>query len=692
MQPATERTVLGSFDGAAFEHFGETSLFFKKGQKFYVATTGPNGEKTDFEIKYTFGVEPLQQYLIASENGKLQALTIAWDTQKNQWFHLYPNEKIHHNDPLHWTGPYLNWNSNCADCHSTTLRKNYNLLDDSYKTAWEIINVDCQACHGPGKAHVEWAQKADASADNRKYSLKELKLPDVFSTAHEQVESCAPCHSRRQRIHAETTFGEPLLNAYLPTLLRENLYYADGQIQDEVYVYGSFVQSKMHRAGVKCSDCHNPHSLKLKFEGNLLCVQCHQQKTRQDFPSLTAKNYDTPEHHFHAEGSEGAQCVNCHMPERTYMVVDPRRDHSFRIPRPDLSLKIDSPNACTMCHTDKTDQWAVQTVEKWYGEKERPMHFGEALAAGREGSAEAVPKLAALIEDSSYPAIARATALEQLRGFPQIEMETISSALSDADPLVRFAAIGSLDRLHVAERKSAVALMLADSIRAVRIEAARMLTDVPPDFFEKGEFAKQKSALQEYKITQYFSADQPSGLLNLGVFFEQESKADSAVFVYRRALEKDRDFYPAYQNLAQLYNRLRRNVEALEVLNQGLGRFPDDGELHYSAGLILAEEKQLVTATEHLQRAVELLPSRPRIWYNCGLAMQQIGKLDEAERALLKAYELQKDNPDFLYAIMAFYMQQERWQEALLFAEKLHEISPDKNATQNFLDQIRKHL
>jgi cytochrome c553 len=362
MQPASGETVLGDFDNASLNQFGVTSSFYMKDGKFMVRTEGTDGKLQDYEIKYTFGVEPLQQYLIDFPGGRMQALSLAWDSRTKErggqrWFHLYPDEKINHDDELHWTQPSQNWNSMCAECHSTRLEKNYDPLNKAFDTCWSEIDVSCEACHGPGSEHVSWAEqkpgwkKLEASKglsillDERKGVHWKIDTKTGNATRSEarnsnnEIEMCARCHARRSPISDGYVHGEPLLDHYLPRLLDEGMYHADGQIDDEVYVYGSFVQSKMFHAGVTCSDCHEPHSLKLRAPGNGVCLQCH-----------TAKKYDAESHYFHKLGSTGASCAECHMPPKKFMVIDPRHDHSIRIPRPDLSVELGTPNACNNCH------------------------------------------------------------------------------------------------------------------------------------------------------------------------------------------------------------------------------------------------------------------------------------------------------------------------------------------------------
>ena len=169
MQVATEETVLADFDNASFTHFGETTRFFRKDGGFFVNAVGPEGERQDYEVKYTFGVYPLQQYLIPFPGGRLQALFICWDSRPaeeggQRWYHLYPDEAIPHTDVLHWTGQHFNWNFMCADCHSTNLHKRYDVDKGAYATAFSEINVSCEACHGPGSKHLEWVAQSGAVA------------------------------------------------------------------------------------------------------------------------------------------------------------------------------------------------------------------------------------------------------------------------------------------------------------------------------------------------------------------------------------------------------------------------------------------------------------------------------------------------------------------------------------------------
>ena len=612
MQPATAETVLGDFDAATFTHLGVTTRFFRRGDRFFVNTEGPDGEPADFELTYTFGVDPLQQYLAPFPGGRLQSLTIAWDTAQRRWFPLYPDERIAPDDPLHWTGRYQNWNLMCAACHSTDLRKRYDSESDRYETTWAEMDVGCQACHGPGAAHVELARTG--ATDPGTPQAWGLVAPFSPGAPAVEVDTCAPCHSRREPLTPVAAHGGPLLDDYLPALLGEGLYHPDGQIMDEVYVYGSFVQSRMHAAGVRCSNCHDPHSLDLRAAGNALCTQCHRDNPVERFPMLEPGRYDTPDHHRHDSGSAGARCVNCHMPARTYMGVDPRRDHSFRVPRPDLSVSLGAPNACTGCHTDRDDAWAADRVAGWAAAPPAP-HIADLIAAGRAGRPEAAEGLAALVSDPAQPAIVRATGLDLLVRFGPRGLAAAQAALRDDDPLVRQTAVRGLEPLAPPARLAALEPLLADPVRGVRIEAARVLADVWSGAAETATPALA-TAVAEYLQALTAAADTPAAHLSLGVTRQRQQALDLAEREYRTALTLDPWFTPARFNLANLLNGRGRNPEAETVLRDGLEHAPDEGELHYSLGLLLAEDDRLQEAADSLGRAAALVPARARIRFN----------------------------------------------------------------------------
>lgn len=697
MDHANPATVLGDFNDRTFEHFGEISRFFKKDGKFYVNTTGPDGEARDFEIKYTFGISPLQQYLVEFPNGHVQCLSIAWDTEKKTWFHLYPDERIAPEDPLHWTQPSQRWNFMCAECHSTNLQKNYDRATDRYTTTWHEMDVGCQACHGPGSEHINWAKRKQVGesglSDELKGILSDMGLLVDYKTDDPtiEMESCARCHSRRHAISPQFKHGERFYDHYRLETLREELYFPDGQIQDEVYVYGSFLQSKMHQAGLRCTDCHNPHTAELRAPGDLLCASCHNPTPPLDrFPSLSAKDYQSAEHHFHPENSTGASCINCHAPARNYMVIDARHDHSFRIPRPDLTQSTGTPNACNQCHTDKTAAWAETAMLEWYGRgwKDRE-HLGTTLHAARTQQPDAQAKLTELFQSEDAPAIIRATALEHLAQYGRSAYESFKGAYNSPDPIIRTTALSVTNVLPDSLQYAHASAALNDPIRSVRIEAARVLYRFGEDIKEahQDDF---ESAFQERMELLDALDDSPATCLNRAVMHQIDGNVEQAIESYKRALELNSQFMAAQVNLANLYNRIGKNEAAEALLKDAIQHSPENGELHYSLGLLLVEMKHIPAAAKHLKQATDLTPRNSRMHYNYSLVLQQLGQDKAAENELLKAGALAPKEGDIIYALAVFYLQRKQPDSALEYALKLDQLYPSSPNIQRMIQDIQR--
>jgi tetratricopeptide (TPR) repeat protein len=682
MAIADSTTVLGDFDDAVFEDGGIRSRFYRRDGRYFVHTEGPGGVMDDFEIAYTFGVEPLQQYLIPFPGGRLQSLTIAWDTARERWFHLYPHHDIPPDDWLHWTRGGQNWNGMCAECHSTNLRKGYDPESDTFDTRWSEIDVSCEACHGPGSRHVEWAEiepMGRPAIDD--YGLV-VRTGGISS--RQQVELCAPCHSRRTELGDYDHSGGQLMDSQLPELLSEGLYYADGQILEEVYVYGSFVQSKMYHNDVRCSDCHHVHSLELLAAGNDLCTRCHR-----------ADVYDSYDHHFHQQvvdgkPSPGAKCVRCHMPERAYMVIDERADHSLRAPRPDLTVEIGTPNACAQagCHDDRTAEWAAEAFRDWYGKAKKP-HYGRILAAARAGEPGVRDELVRLTGDPLYPAIVRATALSLLVGYEGEEVtRALDAALADEDPLLRHTALSSLRPLDPTETAARIAPLLFDPVKAVRLQAAYELSALPIEQLKPYQREAWGRALVEYEQAMTYSLDFAHAGHNLGSLYANLGNPGRAELLYRQAIAVDDLFYPAKMNLAMLLNQQGRNDEAAELIGAVVRDHPELHEAEYSLALLLVEMGRHAEALPHLERAARGLPERSRVHYNLGLLEQQQGRDAAAETALRHALELEPDRLEYLYALADYYFKRRRLDEAQEMARRMIAAHPEARVGHDLMAHI----
>lgn len=689
MQEATNDTVLGDFANVSVTHYGVTSTFYRDGDRFMARTEGASGVLEDFEVRYVFGVCPLQQYLIEFPGGRLQALSLAWDTRSKEhggqrWFHLYPDEKIAYDDELHWTQPSQNWNSMCAECHSTHLQKNYDPGSQSFSTTWSEIDVSCEACHGPGSTHVAWAEqnagwekhqsnKGLALVLDERKGVNWTMVPETGNArrsvprdTEKEIEVCARCHARRSPIGTKYVHGDRLTDHYLPRRLDEGMYFVDGQMDDEVYVYGSFVQSKMYHAGVTCSDCHEPHSSELKAPGNGVCLQCHQ-----------AGKYNLPSHHFHEDPAFGGSCAECHMPPRNYMVIDARHDHSMRIPRPDLSVKFGTPNACNNCHQDQTANWAAERVAAWYGDTPHGFQrYAAALHAARERQPSAGQALAALIRDVEAPDIARATAMASIG--PHLTPESLgvlTTGVADDDPMVRTATLSALEAVPSDIQVELAWPLLTDPVRAVRIEAGRLLAGIPAGELDKAQRAQLDSAIAEYVGSQVAMAERPEAQVNLGNHYAARGATDKAIDAYATAMQLDRRFVPAYVNMADLYQRRGDEQAAEAVLRRGIDQAEANADLQYALGLTLIRQQRTDEALQVLQQAARLGPENPRNVYVYAVALHSTGQPKQAITVLQRAHDAHPNDTDILGALVAFHRDAGNQEQARRYAEKLRRFA-----------------
>ena len=708
MDHATETSVLGDFSGASFDHYGVRSRFFRRDGKFLVETDGPDGKLAEFEIKYTFGVYPLQQYLIEFPDGRLQALSIAWDSRPKdkggqRWFHLYPNEKIGHDDVLHWTKLNQNWNFMCAECHSTGVRKNYGAEKDTFATTWAEISVGCETCHGQGSRHVAWARNdpswrpSDKTDDSKGLVVRFDERADAAwtidpatgnatrasapATLRKEVETCGFCHARRGTISEDCIQGAWLSDTQVVSPLTHGLYFADGQMQDEVYNYGSFKQSKMFSKGVTCSDCHDPHSAKLRLDGDKVCLQCH-----------AADKYAVATHRRHEGVDPPPGCPSCHMPTRTYMVVDPRHDHSFRVPRPDLSVRLGTPNACNFCHSDKTAQWAADAIQSWHGpERKGFQHYAQAFHDAWAGDADAEALLAAVASDRSAPSFARASALAELQPYlSPSNVALASSGLTDPDPMAR---IGALDMLENAPPEKVwplVAPLLADPVRGMRIRAVDLLAAVPAARQPAADRENFDRAAAEFVAAQHLNADRPEARLTLGSFYARSGEAVKAEAEYKAALKISPQFAPAAANLADLYRQLGRDGDGEAVLRAALSIAPQDAGLHYALGLALVRLKRPSDALAELSRATELAPENAHYVYVYAVALNSAGHGDEAIKVLADALAREPDNRDILTALVQFSREAGDNVSALKYAERLMALLPGNDDLARFVEELKR--
>lgn len=681
MQEATPETVLGDFSNATFDYFGVTTTFSQEGDTFFIKTDNAAGELETYPVAYVFGVEPLQQYLLPMDGGRLQALSIAWDSRPaneggQRWYHLYPDENVPAGDPLHWTGGFFNWNTSCAECHSTDVEKRYDAVNDRFDTHYEQIDVGCEACHGPGSEHALLAAAGTLSPAQTGFEMS-LKARGTWQwaegadiaqrserlTSNHQIDSCARCHARRGTL-GEYHPGKPLLDTHRLAIVEEPLYWPDGQIREEVYVYGSFIQSKMHQAGVACTNCHNPHSNQLVAEGNGVCAQCH-----------LASTYDNPTHHRHQIAAAGSACVDCHMPSQLYMGVDSRRDHSMRIPRPDLSMSTGAPNACNQCHSDQSADWAYSALADWgVTFTDRRNHPARAVHAAGRGDIRAAPVLLDTANDTGATGMQRASAITHLgRLLPEQLMPSLPLWLGSRDPLIRLAAAEAIGQLPPEQRQALLRPLSQDPVLAVRMMSAEQLVGlVPAASGSPGQKDPFETLFREYMTVQSQHLDMPSVLTQLSSFQQARGETEAALSLLQSALRKNPEASVTRVNLADLYRTVGNEAAARETLETGIALNADDGALWFSLALLEVREGNAEQGLQALAKAASLEETPGYYHYVLAVAQNDQGLSTEALATLKATHRAAPGQPNVLAALMQY-----------------SQLAGDRQSAQRYRDELR---
>lgn len=677
MQQADPQTVLANFDNVQFKSEGERTRFYRQNNEFWVNTPGADGKPADFKVAYTFGIAPLQQYLIDVGDGKLQALGIAWDTEKNGWFHLYPGQGVNFKNPLHWSKPSQNANFMCVECHTTGYKRNFDAATNSFNSQWNSLGVGCQACHGPASNHLQ----AVAGKSDLPHAGFDVDLNSKDSTA--EIETCARCHARRAPLGDGFTVGKRLMDDYLSSVLTRELYALDGKIKDEVFEHGSFAQSKMFDKGVRCSNCHNPHSNELKAPGNGVCLQCHNPAGKAAIPGiddkgLQAKNYDSVEHHRHTEGKPGSQCVDCHMPGKLYMGNDFRHDHSFSLPNPVRAKTLGTPDACLTCHQGKAGDKVTEQFKLWTAhDAPQAARYDESLWLIRGGQPGAAQALYEQLQRSNLPAIQRATLLAELAGYPsESALKLASKDLNDPAPQVRESAVRAVSAfLPPAERQPLLTPLLNDSVRAVRIIAARNLLGASRNGLGAAQGAWEK-AIGEYEAVQLSLAERAESNLNLAMLYQASGRNAEVEPKLRAALLRDPDFFPALVTLAQWLESSGRSVEAKTLLGDGIKEHPDAALLQHTQGLALIRAGQPAQAMAALQKAVKLEPESAQYRYVLAVALHESGEVDKACAQLEDLLKRQPSNRDARLSLIQFYLDSGQEPKAQAVLQAWKKINP----------------
>jgi Flp pilus assembly protein TadD len=672
----TERPISGDLDRSAFDpprrivEPARTSEVRVAEGKFEIVTTGLGSSNEVFVPGRVIGIAPLRQFLIAAPGGRFQSTELAFDPHAGDWFDVYGKENRQPGEWGHWTGRGMTWNSMCAACHNTRLRKNYHSATDSYTTAMAEMGVGCEACHGPLAAHNAWQQQHPKQ--NGDPTIKPLSRDQMFDV-------CGSCHARRAELTGDFKPGDRFFDHYIVSVPDETeTFYPDGQIHEEDYEFSSFLGSEMHDAGVRCINCHNPHSGKTVAESNALCLTCHGA------PVLPAPKIDPIAHSHHRQ--RGSDCVDCHMPQTTYMQRHHRHDHGFTIPDPLLTKQFGVPNACARCHQDRSTDWLSERVDQWYGKKmERPSRArARVIARARKDESGTDLEIVAALKTETN-ALWRAALVSLLKNAVTNDatLAALKSAAEDRSALVRGYGLRALEPL--AQTDAAVTALVSrhldDAARYPRNEAAWALRRAINTNSPAGRDLMQQLAQ---------NSDQPAGALQMGVFHMDRGDLESCLAWMARAVAWDPNSAPLHHEYAIALSRAGKAEDAVRELQAACRLAPREAEYRFKLGLAYNEIGDVPAAKAALAEAVKLDPRFARAWYNLGLAQNAAGETDAAIEALLQAESLDPGSPLPPYARATVLARIGRTAEARAALRRALELQPNFSEAKDLLQSLQQ--
>lgn len=651
MQEATAQFIQGDFSNTLYQDESGWTRFYQQNGGYFIETGKPNQQGESYPVKYTFGVEPLQQILVDIGQGRLQAYTVAWDSRSKaeggqRWYNLYQNTH-EAESPFYWKGQFNNWNARCAQCHSTGLQRHYEVESDHYQTTWKAINVSCESCHGNANRHIELKKNNleathsgfESPLNRRSSWVFEEGNPTavlankgtVFSTQG-LLDECAACHSRRISLIDGEERGQ-FSQHFIPRLAIPELYHLDGQIRDEVYVYGSFTQSKMSSSGVSCTHCHDSHTAKVFTLDNALCAQCH-------LPT----EFDTQAHTLHKENTSGSQCIDCHMPYTTYMGVDNRRDHAFRVPNPWVSEAFGNKDVCVECHTDKNSQWSQMQLEQ-----KREAIFGDfsdigpAVLLNQQQPKQGQANIRKWVRDLRQPEMRRAVLVTYLDVHQADNLETLFQLSSDPSYLVKLAVLQVLERADFAAQVQIGFGLLYDENKNVRLEAIQLLAPALRQSIPQEARAPLEEKLRESIATYQAQQDLLSAQLALGDLAYKVGNIAQAKVQYENAIQIEPAFLPAKVNLASILRESGELKASKSLLHQVLDVEPNQALALFNLGLVHILESDIGQAVALLEKASDLEPENTQYGLTYLLALERKG---EKVRALLELERLKVLTPN----------------------------------------------
>lgn len=621
------------FDGRIKKIGNVAYTFFKDGNALKIKMSEAGVEKV-FEPKMVIGKTPLKQFIIEVEAGKFQTLSLAVDTNNNELFDVFNYEERLQGEWGHWLGRGMNWNSNCAYCHTTNYKKNYDFKSDSYKSAFIEQGIRCIECH-------------DAIPKECMEGKDFLPVIKKRPTNLERTYSCAVCHSRREELtNNKFKVGDSYFDHFRPILPdTPNIYRADGQVMEENFMFGSFMMCRQFKAGVSCTDCHDAHSMRLVAnpQDNKLCLNCHAPNAK-GFKG--APTIDVKLHTFHDERG-GTKCIDCHMPQTVYMGKDARYDHGFTSPDPYLTKTINIPNTCTRCHEaldkekpERNLDWMIKEFDKRHLTERLKHKRSRAIALDdfhkNKLSYEHMFEVLRLLDAEELDAW-RAILATTLTPYIQANeaYEKLKALLKDKSELVRSRALRALSSREDAQELAKP--LLQDPSRLVRIDASCLFTKSAPE--------ENIAELLEYLD---FNTDSALGALKRADYAVNIGDTESVSKYTSHAQSLDKLNPDLKVEAALMEYRAGHIAEAEKIFEEAMKFSKNNPNTFYNAALFYAENKNVKKSAELFESCVRIDPNFSRAWYNLSIARLQLGEKEKAMQAINTALLLEPSNPEFI--------------------------------------------
>ena len=561
---AAKAEVLGDFrTGTRFAKYGRSYQMFTRDGRYFMTVRRRDAGPETFEANYTLGARRFQGYLSSLPDGRIYVLPAFWHVETAQWVDFKEITPLPDDD--HDFRQI--WNVNCFNCHATNLAQNFNRRTRTYATTWTEMGIGCEACHGPGGDHVSlmnrWEKEPgsrpayDTSRGNHGLGA----LLKVFSprTAERRriFDACGYCHGNKTNYFPGFKPGDVYEDYALPFLISQPIprddpqgdFWPDGRPTrfnrpQALTASGCFMKGQ-----AVCTDCHlahgarNDHALKLPFErSNGLCTQCH---------AALAEPAALGEHTRHGPDSPGSRCVECHMSDVNWRLLNRRRDHTFAPPVPELTARYGTPNPCTTCHDARTPEWATRTMDAWFGEHDRARRrasiaVADAMYRAGSGDRSAVEPLARILANRSLGSLVRASAAEFIGRLsagaraPSLDaLNALATATSDAEPVVRAFATRSLAQSGDQRAVPILSVRLRDRARVVRVLAASGLLDLGMTALPAGAQAAFVAAQDEYAQSLLSFPDSAPNQMALGVLRARQGRYDAAIVEWEQGRRLD---------------------------------------------------------------------------------------------------------------------------------------------------------